>query len=218
MSKTSGQCEDRFGVNSFFSSRERLSETKSVKRRIFVFVNVRSAELVFSYLDTIKNRQTASITIQDCGVLLDPVGAVQKAACLAYDHNQQPNANDYDECWVILDKEGVSDAEFQTALTEAQQKNVQVAFGNCSFDLWFLLLFRDVLPSEDLSRHQVMEEIMKHCGSRDLKKVFDNLRLSTQVPQALQRSQNLFERQGGESNSWKQTPSTNIHGLIISIR
>ncbi|MGO9122298.1 MAG: RloB family protein [Desulfomonilaceae bacterium] len=52
---------------------------------------------------------------------------------------EEKSRNDYDEVWCVFDKDSFSTEQVNEAIQLANQNNIQVAFSNEAFELWYLL-------------------------------------------------------------------------------
>lgn len=59
---------------------------------------------------------------------------------------------DYDQVWCVFDKDSFSNDNFNTAITIARNNEIEVAYSNEAFELWYLLHFSYVQTA--ISRHQ----------------------------------------------------------------
>lgn len=50
---------------------------------------------------------------------------------------------EYDQVWVVFDKDGFASADFNTAITKAESKHIGVAYSNQCFEYWLLLHLND---------------------------------------------------------------------------
>lgn len=72
------------------------------------------------------------------------------------------SAISFEKTWVVFDKDDFDD--FDEAVRDAQTRGYGLAMSNECFELWYLLHFRDVLPTERLPRQTIFAELRRHFG------------------------------------------------------
>jgi hypothetical protein len=141
---------------------------------------------------------------------------------------------DFENKWIIIDRDtervngsGHTAKDFNEAISKSKAFNVNVAYANDSFELWYLLHFdyRDTA----ISRDKILEEVIKKLKAKNpkefskltnrnikneefSKKIFDEL-LSEQK-KAIKFSKKLLASYGSGHNPEKDNPSTTIHKLV----
>lgn len=78
-----------------------------------------------------------SANIKAVGQGINTVGLVQKA--LRIREEERKKGWDYDQCWVVFDKDDFPDNDFNRAIALAQTSGMKVAYSNQAFEYWFLL-------------------------------------------------------------------------------
>ena len=78
-----------------------------------------------------------SANIKAVGQGINTVGLVQKA--LRIREEERKKGRDYDQCWVVFDKDDFPDNDFNRAIALAQTGGMKVAYSNQAFEYWFLL-------------------------------------------------------------------------------
>ncbi len=123
---------------------------------------------------------------------------------------------DTDETWVVFDRDkdiqNQKDRDlFNQALELAKNNHIEVAYSNDSFELWFLLHFKDV--SSEMDRNKIDAKLRKHLPRyQHGNDVFDNINLY--YPKAVERSKKLLE--DATNNGLlpaDANPSTKVHLL-----
>lgn len=70
---------------------------------------------------------------------------------------------EYDRVWAVFDKDSFSDAKFNEAINKAAQNDIQCAWSNEAFELWYMYHFHNITVS--MSRANFEKEISKHVNS-----------------------------------------------------
>lgn len=65
--------------------------------------------------------------------------------------------NDFDKIWVVFDKDTVPNNDFNDAIAEAKRNDIECAWSNEAFELWFLYHFENV--TAHLSRDDYQEKL-----------------------------------------------------------
>ena len=63
--------------------------------------------------------------------------------------------NDFDKIWVVFDKDAFTNDDFNGAIAEAERNDIECAWSNEAFELWFLYHFENVtaqLPRKDYQK------------------------------------------------------------------
>lgn len=128
--------------------------------------------------------------------------------------NDKSYNSEIDETWVVfdrdIDKAKPNDKEtFNEALALAQRNDINVAYSNDSFELWFLLHFQVV--SGDMHRDIICEKLKAHLGSYEHgEDIFEQI--ETMYPDALRRAQQML-RATENTPPVDANPSTTVHLL-----
>lgn len=88
----------------------------------------------------------------------------------------QKNREPYDQVWCVFDRDSFPAAHFNTAIEIARQNNIQVAYSNEAFELWYLLHF--IYLNTGITRQDYIERLENHLGHPYLKNstgVYDEL-------------------------------------------
>jgi hypothetical protein len=120
----------------------------------------------------------------------------------------------YDQVWCVFDKDSFTNRQFMEAISLARNNNLEVAYSNESFELWYLLHFG--LMQAALSRDQYIERLKHFLG--DYQKNDDSMykKLFDGQEAAIRNARQLLDFHDGlqphESN-----PSTTVHLLVIEL-
>lgn len=155
-----------------------------------------------------------------------------------YKNENGKSYKDFDHKWIVIDRDservnggGHKKEDFNNALQNAKSKksnlNIDVAYSNDSFELWYLLHFdyRDTAISRDEIVKQVikkLKELEPHKFSKlnkdnikqenYTKSIFETLKPLQDV--AIRNSKKLLLSYGDSHNPEKDNPSTRVHLLI----
>lgn len=121
--------------------------------------------------------------------------------------------DDYAQVWCVFDRDSFSAEQFNAALDLAQRHNIQVAYSNEAFELWYLLHFD--YHNTALSRSQYCNMLTKRLGIPYRKNdpdIYD--RLADRQSTAIQNAQRLLDFYGPGHNPECDNPCTTVHQLV----
>jgi hypothetical protein len=96
-----------------------------------------------------------SANIKAVGQGINTVSLVQKA--LRIREEERKKGREYDQCWVVFDKDDFPDNDFNRAIALAQSNGMNAAYSNQAFEYWFLLHFN--LFQGPMHRNQYAEKL-----------------------------------------------------------
>jgi len=120
----------------------------------------------------------------------------------------------FDQVWAVFDRDDFPANDVNRAFDLAQHNNVNIAFSNEAFELWYVLHF-DYMDA-GIARHQYIEILKNRLGSY---KKND----PTMYYQLLNRQENAINNairllgQYNPVNPEQDNPSTTIHYLVIEL-
>ncbi len=155
-------------------------------------------------------RFRVNISVTVVGTGLAPSGVVQKAL-------QRAREDEFDEIWVVFDKDDFPNAEFNNVITKAKKEGIQVAYSNPAFELWYLLHFE--FRNTALTRRDCQHQLSKYLG-RPYRKNDPTLYdvLLPRQSKALQHAQRLEQQCREPRNPAQENPSTTVHHLVEALR
>lgn len=206
--KNKGQCRSNIEIG----DTGRISKEIRLKNRIKIYCN--SLETEFNYFTAFKNEVNSS-KISDISIEvlktqtkggLDPLGAVKHVI---------KDKQECDEVWVVFDKDHF---DIEEALRLAQRNDINVAWSNECFELWFLLHFSSLTTF--LGRKEALEKVkevykktLKITYEKNSKEEFQRLRSRMKVAIAYAKKQHqLMKRDGISAN--KANPCTTVYKLV----
>ena len=145
---------------------------------------------------------------------------------------------DFDHRWIVIDRDsprvnggGHSKEDFNNTLKNAKSKksnfNIEVAYANDSFELWYLLHFE--YRNSAISRDEILTQVIKRLKEVDIYKfaklskdnikqenytrlIFETLKPLQSV--AIRNAKKLLDSYGDEHNPESDNPSTRVHLLV----
>lgn len=125
----------------------------------------------------------------------------------------------FDKVWCVFDRDSFPSGNFNKAIDEATKNDMEVAYSNEAFELWYLLHFN--YYDSAMSRNQYKEKLCEllpfkyektdECS----KKMYDELLGKQSV--AVRNAEMLFNHHleaKGRINPEEDNPSTTVHRLV----
>ena len=154
-----------------------------------------------------------SANVKAIGKGMNTISLVKEAIAIR-DIEKRRNRN-YDQCWVVFDKDDFADSDFNVAIQMAQANGFHVAYSNQAFEFWFLLHFN--LYQGAIHRNRYAEMLTHLLGFKygkakgDSVKVFNVIYPRTRM--AIDNAKNVLKAFDG-SNPAKEESSTTVHQLV----
>lgn len=110
----------------------RVSYVREVKQTFLIVCEGENTEP-----DYFKAFRLTSANIKAVGQGINTVSLVQKA--LRIREEERKKGREYDQCWVVFDKDDFPDSDFNRAIALAHSNGMNAAYSNQAFEYWFLL-------------------------------------------------------------------------------
>jgi hypothetical protein len=120
--------------------------------------------------------------------------------------------DEYDQIWCVFDRDDNPAQQFRDAIELAGANNIQIAYSNQAFELWYLLHFN--YYDTALSRHDYitrLSQLLGHEYQKNSKTIYGEL-ISKQ-PDAIRNARRLLE-QYNPCQPENDDPSTTVHLLV----
>jgi hypothetical protein len=162
-------------------------------------------------------RGTVELKIEGTG--LNTLGVVDFAI------KQRDAANKkYDRVWVVFDKDDFPEENFNNAILKATSNNINCAWTNEAFELWFLLHFQFVNTGikRDVYKTYLEREVIRKSGDvnyKYLKKdpnTFSVLKNYGNQKQAIEWAKQLLQK-FIDTRHATHNPCTRVHELILEL-
>ena len=121
-------------------------------------------------------------------------------------------ADEYDQVWCVFDRDSFTAHDFNYALITAKQNNIQVAYSNEAFELWYLLHFHFYTTAISRSEYcKKLDKLLEKPYSKNTKDMFEQLKPYQNI--AIKHAQRLLERYN-PPHPEQDNPSTTVHLLV----
>ncbi|NES75276.1 MULTISPECIES: RloB family protein [unclassified Okeania] len=118
----------------------------------------------------------------------------------------------YNQVWCVFDRDSFPVKNFNQAIKDAKNYNIEVAYSNEAFEIWYLLHFeyRDTAMSRKDYKKALTEKLNKKYekNSKEMYEILKNKQL-----QAIKNAEKLLE-QHNPPNPVNDNPSTTVHLLV----
>lgn len=131
---------------------DRRSSTRGVKAKVLIMCGGETEKKYFDQFKSKYKDELKSIKVESVIHKRDNPYAMVEAAT---------KKEDYDEIWVVFDKDDFPD--FDTGIRLAKKNNINCAFSNEAFEYWFLLHFENRTGS--MSRSELKRSLTKSLGA-----------------------------------------------------
>ena len=127
----------------------RISEIREVKQTFLII-----CEGVNTEPDYFNAFRLTSANVKAVGQGMGTVALIQKAINIKM--QEEKKCRIYNQNWVVFDKDDFPNADFNAAISLAQQNGIKVAYSNQAFEYWFLLHFNLYEGALHRSRYEKM--------------------------------------------------------------
>jgi len=122
------------------------------------------------------------------------------------------NDGDYDQIWCVFDRDSFPAKNFNAAFDAARDNNIQVAYSNEAFELWYLLHFH--FYDAAISRKSYitrLSELLGHKYEKNSETIYDEL-----LPRQIEAIRNCRRLLGSYNppRPEQDNPSSNVHLLV----
>lgn len=162
----------------------------------------------------------------------DPLGVV-KSSISERDRLKAEANKEIDFVWAVFDKDDADENEtktlkFKEAFTVSSTENINLAYSNEVFELWFLLHLADVDGTRPIPRKQIyetLEKLVRESGNRYENYVYEHgnsdiVQIVADIgdeKRAVERADDLIERHV-DKKPIDANPSTKVHVLVKELR
>uniref|UniRef100_UPI0025CFCFCE RloB family protein n=1 Tax=Sulfurimonas sp. TaxID=2022749 RepID=UPI0025CFCFCE len=125
--------------------------------------------------------------------------------------------SNFDEKWIVIDKDSYSKSEFNGTIASAKALNINVAYANEAYELWILLHFEE--QTAYINRLQLNKKLTTMIDYEKNNEFIYEIVKSKQS-EAIKRSKNLikhFTDINGCPDPFNDNPSNTIYKLVESL-
>jgi hypothetical protein len=195
-------------------------EERRTRGRRYKILSLRKKYLIVTNGDTeaayFENyRGTTGPKIRIVRRLKDPNLLVKKA--IAERERRSKKGETFHEAWIVMDRDKFvgnngDEEQYRAALKVARENNIEVAFSDDSFELWYVLHYQDL--KAPTTRKELIKLLEKHRAKRYEKGVKGDLyhEILHLRDDAMRRAHQLFKQ--ADSQPSTSNPCTRVHILV----
>ena len=145
-------------------------------------------------------------------VVIDIQGLGKNPSSLVEEARELQDQEDYDQIWCVFDRDSWTEADFNSAIRDAQAEGFKVAYSNESFELWYILHFEFLntgIPRSDYV--QKLTYLLGYEYQKNSESIYNKI-INRQTT-AIKNAENLF-KQYNSPNPARDNPSTTVHLLV----
>ena len=192
----------RNGKSQYSRSRNKTVETREIKERFLIVCEGTKTEPNY-----FKSFPVPKDVIDVRGFGKNTISLVKEAVRIIKEED-----NDYDQVWCVFDRDSFLVKNFNEAIKSAQDNDIEVAYSNEAFELWYLLHFdyRDTAMSRTQYK-KLLTEKMNQKYEKNSDEMYEIL--AEKQPQAIRNAERLL-KQYDPPDPANDNPSTTVHLLV----
>jgi len=143
---------------------------------------------------------------------LDVRGIGANTSSLVQEAIELRSQDTYDQVWCVLDRDSFPAENFNAALALAAANNIQVAYSNEAFELWYLLHFHYYQTAITRASYiKKLSALLEFKYEKNSEHMYDLL--ESKQSTAVRHAEKLLEEYS-EFTPEKNNPSTTVHWLV----
>ncbi len=132
---------------------------------------------------------------------------------------KQDNEGDYDNYWVVFDKDQNSNYTFNASIALADENGFQIAYSNQAFEFWYILHFNYHTGTMPRSTYKArLDRYLRFDYNKEkstCRRMYDVLLPRQQ--RAISNAERVFSTIGDHTNPASEESSTTVHELVKSL-
>lgn len=173
-----------------------------------------------NYFEAIKNRYSDVKTIDIKGTGYNTLSLLKEAQRL-----RDASEKDYDRVWIVFDKDDFNDNDFNKTIISAKKENIECAWSNEAFELWYVLHF--CFLASAIGRKDYIEVLEREIKKKKKEKLFKYKKNSKEMystlnkygdeETAIKNAIKLEKKYTGKEYA-KHKPCTMVHKLVQQLK
>ncbi|HQU82673.1 MAG TPA: RloB family protein [Pyrinomonadaceae bacterium] len=142
----------------------RPRKPKQIGAKVIIVCEGVTEEIYFEAIRKSKRLQTIQITVVN-PAFTDPENIVKTAVEIRKDLRKEKRWAEEDQIWAVYDGDEHKDKDlrnWQSALDLAAREDVNLGISNPSFELWYLLHYKD--QNAEINRHETYKKLRKEVS------------------------------------------------------
>jgi hypothetical protein len=179
---------------------ERKLNTREVKQRFLIVCEGTQTEPNY-----FRSFRVPKVVIDIEGLGRNPTQIVEYAI-------DRRSEDDFDQVWCVFDRDSFPISDITKAVALAKKNNIQIAYSNEAFELWYILHFQflnTAIPRSDYSKK--LSNLIGKPYAKNSRDMYDDLLI--RQPTAITNADRLLQEYP-TPNPVTDNPSTTIHQLV----
>ncbi len=155
------------------------------------------------------------VKVETEGVGMDPKNVVEAAIQFREKRKKEQPLPEFDEVWAVFDKDDFPDKNFNAAIEKGKQQQIETAYSNEAFELWYVLHFQYLDTA--VNRQQYIQILKKHLGTYEKNDplMYTKLQQNEKSNEtlAIKWADDLYHKLN-DGNPAKDKPITKVHQLV----
>ncbi|AFY69903.1 abortive phage resistance protein [Thalassoporum mexicanum PCC 7367] len=189
--------------------KNRTYDTKETRKSFLIVCEGTKTEK--NYFESFKLKIKAeNFNLNVKGLGKDPQTLVREA--LNIKQAEEKKGEEYDQVWCVFDRDSWTSENFNNALQNASIHDIQVAYSNEAFELWYILHFEFLntgIPRSDYKNK--LKNHLEYSYKKNSDSMYEELLNKQEV--AIANAKRLL-RQYNPTDPEKDNPSTTVHLLV----
>ena len=144
--------------------------------------------------------------------LIEVIGVGSNTTSLVKEAMRLMEQGQYDQVWCVFDRDSFPAQNFNNAIRMAKAHNINLAYSNEAFELWYILHFN--YHDSAISRSQYANMLKKSLGTRYKKNSLNMYELlESRQANAIRNAEKLLNSYTPH-NPAKDNPCTTVHHLV----
>lgn len=186
---------------------------KGLNKRKDIYIFCEGTETEVQYFNCIKQL----MKVHTVKVRVKGVGQSSKSL-LDYAYNSTRGIKDMDSVWIVFDKDDIDIKEIEHTYKLAKQRNVNIAFSNCSFEVWFLLHFEKFNSKSRYDRKIIYRKLEKHLELEKYENHKSDFKLINKIADLYAIAVNNCNEMLKEAPKITEFPYTDVARLVSSLK
>lgn len=206
------------GTDDFHKKRKQskiVRESKNKKVLPFILIVCEGEKTEPYYFNWYKENCKQDISIQIEGEGQNTISLVKRSIAIKKAKEKEENIK-FDQVWCVFDRDSFTQQDYDNAFNYANSKNIEVAYSNECFEIWYLLHFHYFNTGMDReTAFKKLDELMKknyHIRyTKNNPKMFEILKdkQSNAIQYATKHDENIKRW-----DKWNTNPSTTVYKLV----
>ncbi len=208
-----------FNFNDFVASLDKKGSPRDKdfeeERQYFLIVSEGQATEPNYFKSLAEKLPEQLVKVETEGIGQDPLNVVKAAIELREKRKDSPLLPQFDEVWAVFDKDDFPDENFNNAIEKADNEDINPAYSNEAFELWYILHFQYLDTAINREQYiSILKSVLGDYEKNDTE-MYDKLQQhpDSDEAQAIKFAEKLYEKRANETPA-KDKPVTRVYKLV----